>query len=161
MYRITLFALLFISLSACTKFVGIIDENELFPRLSRGEGTWDIVKIETWDATQTSPTISESTPTNTFYHFYIKTEYINGTDVQVDVVDYFEGESLDFHSTISAQEERVVFEGSLGGGTVWTVIENKRKKQVWLHIAGGQATQITLEKEDRTIPHPNLAESEG
>lgn len=159
-YRFLLILLLFFS-AGCTKFSGLIDENELFRRLSSGEGTWRITQIETWDATMADPNVTVTYPNDAFYHFYIKTKYISGTDVQLDYVDYFENQSLDFHSTVSAQEERVVFEGLVGGGTVWTVIKNTRKEQVWLYLWDGQVTQITLKKEAIEIPGSTITETGG
>ena len=150
-----------LSIVGCTKFNATIDENELFGRLSSGSGTWRIVKIETWDATVPNPNITETYPDDAFYHFYIKTKYIAGTDVQLDYVDYFENQSLDFHSTISAQKERVVLESLVGGGTVWTVIENNRKKQLWMYLWDGQVTQITLKKEPIEIPGATTIETGG
>lgn len=151
----------FFLISSCTKFNAINDDNELLGRLSSGSGTWRVVKIETWDATVTNPTVTTTNPSDAFYHFYLKTKYISGTDVQLDYVDFFKNQSLDFHSTISAQEERVVFEGLVGSGTVWTVIKNERKEQVWLYIWDGQVTQITLKREDIKIPGAPITETGG
>lgn len=147
--------------TSCTKFNATLDENELFSRLSAGEGTWRIVTIDTWDATVENPVVTSTNPSDAFYHFYIKSKYISGNVVQLDYVDYFENQNLDFNSTISAQEERVVFEGALGSGTVWTVIKNKRKEQVWLYLWNGQVTQITLKKEDFEIPGSTVTETGG
>lgn len=159
-YLLFPFLALFI-LAGCTKFSATNDENELFGRLCAGSGTWRIVKIETWDATVANPTVTTTNPQDAFYHFYIKSSYISGTAVQLDYVDYFENQSLDFHSMVSAQKERVVFEGTLGGGTVWTVIKNKRNEQVWLYLWDGQVMQITLKKEDIEIPGASIIETGG
>ena len=150
-------------LSGCFKeFEGINDDNELFARLAKGNGTWEVTQIEQWNALDANPTITTTTPDSTFFHFYLRSEIVFGTLIDLIYGEFYENNIVTNEATVSAQAERIVFEGiTVGSGTVYTVEKNTSTTQIWLHMENDQATRYYLKKCDCEIPGSNSVENGG
>lgn len=61
-----------------------------------------------------------------------------------------------------AEKERAVYrDDEIFGGTVFSVEENKPKKQVWNYTVGAQTTRLTFKKCKCEVPHLPNGESGG
>ena len=148
MKRLLLLPFLAILLSGCFKeFAGINDENELFAKLSKGNGTWEITKVEEWNAINSDPIITTTVPDSSFFYFYLRSKIVSGAIIDLNYGEYYEDNSLVEEATISAQEERIVFEGNfVGEGTVYTVEKNSTSSIILLHMEDDLATRYYLKK---------------
>ncbi len=163
MKRLVFLPILALLLSGCFKeFDGINDENELFAKLARGSGTWEVTKVEQWDALQTDPVITTSNPDSAFFYFYLRSKIISGVVIDLNYGEFYLDNNLVEEKTVSAQEERIVFEGfTVGSGTVYTVEKNSGSTMIWLNVQNDQAMRIHLKKKDYDIPSPGPTETGG
>src|SRR5690606_1147911 len=116
-------------------------------------GSWQIIQVDVWDNTMTEPDVTTTYPENDFYHFYIKTVQIGQVLVSSNYGDNYLNGEFSFSSLVQAETERVAFvTGGIAEGTVWTVVENEKKRQVWLRSYGSENFQITMEKCDCVLP---------
>lgn len=154
MKRFLILPVLAILLSGCFKeFDGINDENELFAKLAKGKGTWEVTKVEQWDALQTDPVITTSNPDSAFFYFYLRSKIVFGNVIDLNYGEFYLNNTLVEETTVSAQEERIVFEGTtVGSGTVYTVEKNSGSTMIWLNMQSDQAMRIHLKKKDYEIP---------
>lgn len=144
------------------EFSGINDDNELLARLSKGNGTWQVTKIEQWNALDANPNVSESFPENNFFYFYERSKIVFGELIRLDYGEYYEANTLSMEATVSAQKERVVFEGiNVGDGVVYTVEKSGIRKMIWLRMENDQATRYYLEKCDCIVPINTQQENGG
>lgn len=136
-----------IVLVSCTKFEAINDDNELFKKLSKDSGTWRVTKIESWDATEINPVKTVDEPSNSFFYFYLRSEIIFGNVVQLKHGRLYENDVITLQALISAQKERVEFEGNtVGSGHVFTVEEEKSNSMIWLYMFNDQAKRYYIER---------------
>lgn len=163
MKRLLFLPILSILLSGCFKeFEGINDDNELFAKLSKGNGTWEVTQIEQWNAEELSPVVTTFIPDSSFFHFYLRSKIVFGELIDLTYGEYYQNNYLTSEATVSAQAERIVFEGlTVGSGTEYTVEKNGRTKLIWLHVENGQATRYYLRKCNCEIPNINQIESGG
>lgn len=160
---ILLFPFLAFSLSGCFKeFNGYNDDNELLARLSRGSGTWQVTKVEQWNASEKDPVVTTFSPEDSYFHFYLRSKIVFGTVIQLTYGEYFEANALVNEAIVSAQNERIVFEGNtVGSGLVYTIEEKGRTKFVWLFMANDKATRYYVEKCNCELPITTLVETGG
>lgn len=156
MKKITIILLFLLGIISCETDESALNDYELFGRLQTGSGTWQIVQVETWNNTEENPVVNTTYPENDFYHFYIRTEMIGTVLVDYNAGDNYLNGNFSFSSRVEAETERVSFvTGGLAEGTVWTVVENKFNKQVWLRVYGDDNMQITLERCNCELPVPS------
>ncbi|NVK63980.1 MAG: hypothetical protein HWE22_05305 [Flavobacteriales bacterium] len=163
MKRLFVLPFLALVLSGCFKeFNGINDENELFAKLSRGNGTWEVTKVEKWNALDADPVITTTTPDSSFFYFYLRSKIVFGSVIDLKYGEYYDNNNLIEEATVSAQKERIVFEGNtVGSGTVYTVEKNGLTSLIWLHMESDQATRYYLEKCNCEIPSNPSNETGG
>jgi len=150
-------------LSGCFKeFEGTNDENEVFARLAKGNGTWEVVQIEEWSLLDENPVIITTEPDSTFFHFYLRSKIVFGTVIDLKYGEYFIENSIADEATVSAQAERIVFEGNtVGSGSVFTVEKNTPNAQIWTYAENDYAKRYYLKKCNCEIPSLNNTESGG
>lgn len=163
MKQIMIFSLLAILLTSCFKeFEGINDDNELFAKLSRGNGTWEVTLVEQWNALDETPVITTTTPDSSFFYFYLRSKIVFGELIDLRYAEYYQNNILSKEATVSAQAERIVFEGNnVGTGEVYTVEKNGLNNLILLQMENDQATRYHLSKCKCEIPNPNQIENGG
>ena len=146
---------------SCNKDESILNEYDLWGRLSSKNGTWEITSMTTKDNSDPKSVEVELTPIADFIHFYIKTSFISGVTVDVATAGLYRGSSPAEYDC-EAEEERVVFrKGAIFGGDVYTVKVNKRNKQIWTFTQGNNTATMTLERCNCEIPEVNGIENGG
>lgn len=137
-----------------------LNEYDLFGRLQAGSGIWKVESYDSFNNTSTSPSHSISEPSSEFYEFYIITKDLGQTLGDFNSSNYYKNDSIT-QLDVEAEKERVTFNPSLGSGDVWTVLENKRKKQVWSFTSGNTTTIMTLKKCNCELPKRKTVEVNG
>lgn len=163
MKRLLFLPILSILLTGCFKeFDGINDDNELFAKLSKGNGTWEVTQIEQWNANEQSPVISTIIPDSSFFYFYLRSKIVFDELIDLKYGEYYQNNYLSSEATVSAQAERIVFEGTtVGSGTEYTVEKNGRTNLIWLRMENNIATRFYLKKCKCEIPNISQTESGG
>lgn len=163
MKRFVILSIVALFISGCfKKFEGINDDNEMFARLSKGNGTWEITKVEEWNALDANPSVTTTKPDSSFFHFYLRSDIVFGSVIDLKYGEYYENNVLSNHATISAQSERVVFEGlNVGDGTLYTVEKNTSSQQIWLLMENDNATRFYLKKCNCILPNQTSEENGG
>ena len=123
-------------LVACNRDDSTLNDYDLFGRLQRGNGTWEVISITTRNNTEKSPVTNDAT--------------------------LFQDEVKRGSREIQAEPFRVVFpNGQILGGEVWTVTVNKANTQVWTFVDNSITTTMTLERSKCDIPENKAVESGG
>lgn len=137
----------FIVLLASCQKDDALNDHDLFARLSRNGGNWKVVKYEYYDNSVQNPTRTSTEPTDEFLRFFRRTFRVlgDGTLIDLDYVAVYQGNSY-YQVAFGAEKERVVFDYTSFNGDSWTVIENKKNKQVWNHASGNNMVEMTLER---------------
>ena len=149
-------------LSACNRDDNGLNDYDLFGRLQRGNGTWEVISITTRNNSEKSPTENDASPENTFYHFFHKTTQISGVLVDLNHAELYQDDVKRASMNIEAEPFRVVFpNGQVLGGDVWTVTTNKPNTQVWSFVSNTTTTTMTLERCKCDIPDSKAVESGG
>lgn len=163
MKRITIFSLLAIVLTSCFKeFEGLNDDNELFAKLSRGNGTWEVTMVEQWNALEEDPVITTTIPDSSFFYFYLRSKIVFGELIDLRYAEYYQNNILSKEAIVSAQAERIIFEGNtVGTGEVYTVEKNGLTNLILLKMENDQAIRYYLRKCNCEIPNPNQIEPGG
>lgn len=163
MKQITLLLLSTSILTGCFKqFSDINDDNELFPKLAQGNGTWEIVEVETWDATSVDPVKETLQPKDSFFHFYLRSKIVSGTVIDLNYGELFINNKIFEEATISAQSERIIFEGNfVGSGKIYSIEEKSLNAMVWLHMENNKATRYSLKKCQCILPETSKVETGG
>jgi len=159
---LTFIAMIFL-FSGCQRDESVLNDYDLFGRLQRGNGTWRVVQVETFQNDVPNPTITTTVPTQeTVYHFFIRSLEVQGILIDVATASYYVGPTLTGLFDCAAEKERVVFSnGQIFGGTVFTVEENKPDKQVWNYTEGDNTTRITMERCNCEVPFISAGENGG
>lgn len=153
------FSVLFIAVgflfSGCQKDESVLNDYDLWGRLASGSGTWQIVKIETFENNVPNPTIYTEEPEDgDVSHFYIRSFEVSGILIDDHTVNIYSGQNLKKMYSCAAEKDRVVYnDGELFDGYVFTVEENKAKKQVWNYTDGTTTNRYTFKKCDCLVPN--------
>lgn len=143
------------TLISCEKDEASLGDYELFKRLQSGSGSWKVEKVEVWNNTEANPNIVISHPANDFFHFFIHTQFIADSEVDLEFGSFYSNGMYSWKSKVESETERVSFvTGLVGEGDVWTVELNKKNKQIWSHVNGSVSTRITLKKCNCEFPKP-------
>lgn len=151
-YRLIIITALFTSLIGCQKDESVLNDYDLFGRLQANGGVWKVESYVDFDNSIANPDKVTTTPQNTYMEFYIVTKEVGSVLIDVASVSVFV-DSLVTVYDCEAEKERVVFrQNEIFGGTVWTVLENERKRQVWSYTIGDSTREMTFVKCDCDIP---------
>jgi len=163
MKRLLLLPFLALTLSGCFKeFAGINDENELFAKLSKGNGTWEVTKIEEWNAIDSDPIITTTVPDSSFFYFYLRSKIVSGSVIDLNYGEFYQNNVLFEEATVSCQVERIVFEGNyVGEGKVYTMEKNGSTSMILLHMEDDFATRYYLNKCNCDVPSTTPVETGG
>ena len=160
---VLIFALTLCLFTACDKDETALNDYDLYHRLQSNGGTWRVESITTKNHNDRN-SIENPIETNVdFMHFYLRTELIFGTIVDIHTVsEYDKNGVLIRYRDAEPELERIVFGNkAVFGGEVWTVKTNKRNKQVWTFSQGNQTTTLTLDRCNCKIPITESNESGG
>lgn len=160
--QILIVTLSVIVLMSCNKKEDSLNDYDLYSRLSRSGGTWQVESYEDFDNTTANPTKTTTEPKDDFFHFYRKSFEVAGNLIDIAVVTFYSGTASSTFDC-EAEKERVVFRGPgvIFGGDVWTVMENKPNKQVWNYVNGSTVRVVTMKRCDCEFPDVTTQETKG
>lgn len=140
-------------LFSCNKDESILNEYDLWERLSSKNGTWAVESLTTKDHTIPNSKEDILEPKFEFIHFFMRTYIISSASVDDHTANFYRNDDTYSQYSCEAEEQRIVFHNyQIFGGDVWTVKENKRNKQVWTFTLGNNTATLTLKRCNCDIP---------
>lgn len=160
-YLLMLFCLC--TLAACVGDETALNDFDLFGRLKSGNGTWEIVSIQTKDNSMAESQASTEQIDNSFIHFYMRTIEVSSSIIDAPTAVFYVNDEPTSIFFCEAEKERVLLQSQseVFGGQVWTVTEDKRNEQVWTFVSGTETIIMTLKRCNCDIPAASAVEFGG
>lgn len=157
-----IFILISISIFSCKKDENTLNDFDLFGRLQSGTGTWEFESLTQKDNSIANSQATNQAATFEFVHFYIRTSFVNSVTVESNHATFYNNNAMQQSRDCEAEKQRIKFDdGNIFGGEVWTVKENKSRKQVWTRTVGNNTSTLTLKKCNCKIPDTAIRETKG